>query len=202
MGGGPLTRILDMLGSPVVLAVVLLAAVAIVLLLAVWKILGGRSTRPAPPPPDLRIDVLALGDQGPPAAAPVLEFFGTPVRLAAIVVAPVGRVRNLPPPQEMADVLESIVPGLARVVAAHRPLARSWPAQLSIKGFAHMFFQHVRLPGDGGKGTPWCSAAGVFRVDGQPMVAGMVFRTRSNSSYRQAIIDVEEKWMNMLRVRG
>lgn len=202
MVGGPLDRVLNMLGLSTTMAVALLAAIAIVAVLILWKIRSGRQNRSVAAPTNLRIDVMALGNQGPPPGPPVLEFYNTPVRLAAIVVAPVGRVRNLPPPDEMGDVLNSIVPELARVVASHRPLARSWPAQLSSRGFAHMFFQHARLPGDGGKGSPWCAAAGVFKIEGQSMMAGMIFRTKSTSSHGQEIIDSEEKWLGMLRVRG
>lgn len=200
MGGGPLQWILDAIASPVACAV--LGAIVLVLAAILWKVITGRSEKPTEPSAGMRIDVMALGTHGPPPGGPVLEFFGTPVRLAAIVIAPAGRVRDLPPPEDMADILDAIVPGLARVVSAHRPLAKRWPPQFSSKGFAHMFFQYVRLPGDGGKGTPWCSAAGIFKIEGQPIMAGMVFRTESTSSHGLEIIDAEEKWLGTLRVRG
>ncbi|HYW80093.1 MAG TPA: hypothetical protein VE890_10980 [Thermoguttaceae bacterium] len=200
MGGGPLQWMLDTLGSTVICAIV--GVILLVLAAIVWKIIAGRGEKPTEPSASLRIDVMALGTHGPPPGTPVLEFFNTPVRLAAIIIAPAGRVRDLPPAEDMADILDAIVPGLARIVSAHRPLAKRWPAQFSSKGFAHMFFQYVRLPGEGGKGTPWCSAAGIFKIEGQPMMAGMVFRTESTSSLGQEIIDAEEKWLNTLRVKG
>ena len=200
MGGGPLQWLLDTIGVSIACAIA--AAILLVLAVIVWKIVGGRREKPIQPSASLRIDVMGLGTEGPPTGGPVLEFFNTPVRLAAIVVAPAGRVRDLPPPEEMGDVLDALLPGLARVVSAHRPLVRRWPPQFSSSGFAHMFFQYVRLPGEGGKGTPWCSAAGIFKIEGQPMMAGMVFRTESTSSHGQEIIDAEEKWLNTLRVKG
>jgi len=200
MGGGPLQMILDAISSPVACAV--LAVIILVLAVIVWKLILGRREKPDEPSAALRIDVMALGNEGPPSEGPTLEFYGVPVRLAAIVIAPAGRVRDLPPPEDMGDILEAIVPGLARVVSTHRPVAKRWPPQFSSKGFAHMFFQYVRLPGDGGKGTPWCSAAGIFKIEGQPMMAGMVFRTQSTSSHGLAIIDAEEKWLGTLIVRG
>ena len=177
------------------------AAIVILLLFIVWKIFSGRKRELPKPVPDLKIDVMSLGTQGPPTGAAVLEFYNVPVRLAAIVLAPAGRVRELPPINQLDDVFDAIVPGLAQVVAAHKPLVRRWPAQLSVKGFAHTFFQHVRLPGEGGKGTPWSSAAGVLKIEGQPVMAGMVLRTESTSSHGQEIIDTEEKWLSILRVK-
>jgi hypothetical protein len=204
MGANPIQKILDLLGPAVgeLLKYGLLAVVVVVIFVIVWKLLGWKDRKPTPKQPDLTIDVLALGNQGPPAGAPVLEFYNVPVRLAAIVVAPAGRVRELPAINEMDDLFDSIVPGLANVVATHRPLVRSWPAQLSVKGFAHQFFQHVRLPGQGGKGTPWSSAAGVVKIEGQAVMAGMILRTDSTSSHGQETIDTEERWLACLRVKG
>ena len=91
---------------------------------------------------------------------------------------------------------------MSKVVAAHRPLVRRWPPQPSSKGFAHLFFQHVRLPGQGGKGSPWSSAAGLMKIEGQAVMAGMVFRTADPSAHGQEIIDSEEQWLRILRVKG
>ncbi len=150
---------------------------------------------------DLAIDVMALGNAPPPAGPPVLEFFNTPVRLAAVVLATAGRVRELPPLDQWDDLFDAIAPGLANVVKTHRPLVRRWPAQMSTRGFAHTFFGHARLPGEGGKGTPWSSAAGLFKIEGQPIMAGLVLRTESTSSHAQEIVETEEQWLSMLRVK-
>src|SRR5687768_13676507 len=56
-----------------------------------------RQRRPPPlPPPDLRVNIDALGDHGPPPAPPALELYNLPVRLAAVVLAPTGRGAQLP----------------------------------------------------------------------------------------------------------
>ncbi len=179
----------------------LAAVVVLLVLIVLWRLFAGRKPK-LPPPPDLRIDVMGLPAEGPPAAGPVLECFNTPVRLAAIVLAPAGRVRQLPPVNQLDDTFEAIVPGLAAVVAAHRPLVRKWPPQLSTRGFAHTFFGQAQLPGETGKGTPWSSAAGVFKVEGQAMMAAMVFRTADTSSHGQEIVEAEEQWLQILRVKG
>jgi len=152
--------------------------------------------------PVLTIDVAALGTGGPPPDGPVLEHYNVPVRLAAIVVAPAGRARALPPPEQLDAVFEAIVPGLSRVVAAHGPLVRRWPEQLSSTGFAHSFFRHAKLPGDGGKGTPWCSAAGTAKMHGQPVMAGLVMRSDEPNSLGQLVVEHETKWLDVLRIRA
>lgn len=177
-----------------------LVAGAIIVLWFVWKLLGKRKTAADAPTDDLTIDVMRLGTEGPPTSPPRLEFYNVPVRLALIVMAPAGRVRDLPPIPQWGDLYDAIVPGLSKVVAAHRPKVCRWPAQASARGFAHLFFQHVRLPGQSGKGTPWSSAAGVMKVEGQPVLVGMVFRTAEPSAHGQEVIDSEEHWLRILRV--
>ncbi len=176
------------------------AAGAIVVLWFVWKAMSKRGSKTLPPEDELTIDVMRLGTEGPPASSPRLEFYNVPVRLALIVMAPAGRVRDLPPIPRWGDHYDAIVPGLSQVVAAHRPKICRWPAQPSARGFAHLFFQHVRLPGQGGKGSPWSSAAGLMKVEGQPVLVGMVFRTAEPSAHGQEVIDSEELWLRILRV--
>lgn len=179
---------------------IVVVAAAIAVLWFVWKIMGKRKPSSAPPTDDLTIDVMRLGNEGPPAAPPKLEFYNVPVRLALIVMAPAGRVRDLPPIPQWGELYDAIVPGLSKVVAAHRPKICRWPAQPSARGFAHLFFQHVRLPGQGGKGSPWSSAAGLMKVEGQPVLVGMVFRTAEPSAHGQEVIESEENWLRILRV--
>ena len=150
--------------------------------------------------PDLAIDVMALPTEAPPADAPKLYYYGVSVRLAALVLAPAGRVRELPPLNQLGGVIDAIFPGLAQVVTAHRTLVRRWPTQLSVKGFAHQFFTHAKLPGQGGKGSPWSSAAGVFKIEGQPLMAGLVFRAAAPTNLGQMIIEQAE-WFDILRIQ-
>jgi hypothetical protein len=179
----------------------LLAIVALLALYILWKLLRRRRGKLPLVEPDLTIDVAALGTAGPPAGAPVLEHYSVPVRLAAIVVAPAGRARPLPPRDRLAGVFEAIVPGLARVVATHDTLVRRWPEQLSTSGFAHAFFRNVRLPGDGGKGTSWCSAAGLVKIRAQAVMAGLLMFSQQPNSIGQMIVEHETKWLDILRVK-
>jgi hypothetical protein len=178
------------------------AGLAGLLLLALIRRVLSRRRRKAPPEmPDLALDVGSLGEQGPPEGSPFLEFYHLPVRLAAIVLAPVGHLRDTPTDEELPEAIDSIVPGLKEVAARHGPTIRRWPRQVSPRGFAHAFFRNVRLPGDGGKKTPWSSTAGVFRYDDQPMMAGLVLRAEEPNRHGQYIMQYEEQWLDILRVR-
>ena len=192
---------LSQLGDNMVLCAVVVGVV-ILLCVIIWRILAGRKAAPPPQAPDLAIDVMSLGNQGPPLEGPALEFFNQPVRLVALVLAPAGRASDLPPVDRWNEVYDAILPGLDKVIAVHKPLIRRWPNQVSARGFAHAFFQHARLPGEGGKGTPWSSVAGVFKIEGQAIMAGLVLRTEAPGSLGQQVIDSEEKWLGCLRVIG
>jgi len=177
------------------------AVAALAVLYVVWRILRRSRQQPLPEEPDLTLDVAALGEAGPPHGLPALEYYHIPVRLAALVLAPAGRGGYIPPAERAGDTLDALVPGLSQVMERHRPLLRFWPPQLSPRGFAHAFFANVRLPGDGGKGTHWCSLAGVFKVRGQPIMAGLVLRTSAPTDFGQTIVEQETKWLDVLRIR-
>ena len=146
----------DVLGVPIYALIV----IGLVVLVLVVALLGGRRKRPADVEPDLTIDVASLPLHGPPTAGAQLEFYNLPVRLAALVLAPVGRGHRLPPKDELAGVVDEMLPGLMQVMNSHQPQFRRWPPQLSSQGFAVSFFRNAALPGDHGRGTPWCSVAG------------------------------------------
>jgi len=179
----------------------LIALVAIVTLYVVVKLLRRRRRRLPEAEPDLTIDLATLPAIGPPPGGPRLSYYNVPVRLAAVVLAPAGRVRHLPPVGQLHELLESIVPGLAAAVAAHKPTIRRWPAQLSVRGFVQQFFIHARLPGQGGKGTPWCSVAGTFKMEGQALVVGMVFRADAATNLGQRAVEQQAQWLDVLRIK-
>jgi hypothetical protein len=180
---------------------VLPAAVAVIVLWIAWRIFRRRRRVAAPVASDLNLPIASLGEAGPPPGPPFLEYYNLPMRLAAIVLAPVGRMGDLPPDDQLSPLIEAIAPGLDRVAALHRPQIRRWPSQLSANGFAHLFFSNARLPGDAGKGTAWSSMAGVFKLKGKPVMAGLVFRADKPNSLGQTIIESEHQWLGCLRVR-
>ena len=154
-----------------------------------------------PPEPELAIDISKLDPQGPPAELPRLEFYGMPVRLAALVIAPAGRQGELPAPALLPALLERMVPGIAAVIALHQPLIRRWPPQLSSQGFVQSFFNNVALPGSRGKGTPWCGAAGRLQIGERTFVVGMIFAADRPNGLGQFTVQHESQWLDMLRIR-
>jgi hypothetical protein len=181
------------------------AACGVVLLLILIAVVVAtvrrRGRKLEPPPPDQRIDVTKLPQQGLPAEGPRLEFYGLPVRLAVLVLAPAGRGSSVPDGRALEQTLENLLPGLVEVIKTHRPVVRAWPYQLSTLGFTHAFFSQVPLPGDRGKGTPWCAAAGRFEADQQALLAGLVCVAEKPNSYSQVAIQNEGQWVDVLRIR-
>jgi hypothetical protein len=148
------------------------------------------------------VDVSSLADHGPPDGAEGLTFYHVPVRLALLVLAPVGRDGQLPPSDQLPELVDQLVPGLMGVLRRDQPEFRRWPAQLSSEGFTKAFFSHLRLPGDRGKGTPWCSIAGKFETDQTQYLAGLVCRAAAGNSLSQVAIQHAGQWLDVLRVRS
>ena len=181
--------------------------VAIVLCLGAMVFVVRRllRKRPAAEPDrkhELAIDVARLPIALPPKDGPQLEFYGTPVRLVVMVLAPVGRGGEIPAPAELAMTLENLIPGLQEIVARHEPQVIIWPNQLSSQGFLQAFFNLAALPGDHGRGTPWCSAAGKFEGGGQQYLAGLICCAAGPNSLGEMTVDKPGQWLSVLRVRA
>lgn len=181
----------------------LAALVVIAVLVTVWAIplwLRRRRKEVAPPAPALQVNVAALPAEGPPSAGPTLRIYHVPVRLAMVVIAPVGR--GAPPPMADAvlEIIDQIIPGLGLIAGAHGAAIKVWPAQLSTQGFLHQFAVNVGLPGDAGKGTPWCSVCGRFEAEGTPYLAGLLLCAAKGNSLGQILVERESLWPDMLRV--
>lgn len=153
------------------------------------------------PPVDLSIDVTILGESGPPQAAPVVEVHGVAARVAAVVFAPSGRARPLPPRDQWPRVLEAVLPGLSRVLEVHRPMMRAWPPQLSESGFVHRFFAEVKVPKDLPGGSPWCMLAGPVRFGDQLVLVGFVFRTEEPTTLGTEAVEEPTEWRRRLSLR-
>lgn len=182
------------------LAVVGALAAALALYL-IWKAFRPRKVKPERLYVEDPVDLAALGEAGPPAGFPALEFYHVPMRLAAIVLAPAGAARELPPTEQLHELFESVVPGMSEIVAAHRPLILQWPSQLSTTGFSHKFFRKAPLPGEAGKGTPWCAVAGLFEHKDQPYLIGLVMRAAADNSFSQYTVEQATKWFDLVRVK-
>src|SRR5690606_6720844 len=127
-----------------------------VLLLVLWRLLRRKKKPSTSGPLPLAIDVTQLAQPGTPPADVQVSVYNIPMRLVLVVLAPAGREGKIPPNELLGDVIDAIAPNFKRVLDLHLPLIRRWPPQLSSQGFTQVFFTNVPLPGDAGKGTPWC----------------------------------------------
>lgn len=182
---------------PALLALGAIALLTLVLLLPWWL---RRRRKPEVAAPALRVNVATLPEAGPPDAPPILRIYNVPVRLAMIVLAPVGRGARSPAADAVGEIIDQVVPGLGAVAAAHGAAIKIWPAQLSSQGFLHQFSVNVGLPGDAGKGTPWCSVCGRFEAEGIPYLAGLLLCAAKGNSLGQFLVERESQWPDMLRV--
>ena len=197
-------EIFERLGELGISVPLLIGAVAgaLALLVGIAVIRALRRRRPAElPRPDLSIDIRTLGDDGPPERGAKLEVYHLPMRLAALVLAPTGRGGTLPPQEQIPTIIDHIVPNLGEVFREHQSVLRLWPSQLSSEGFANTFFTNARLPGQGGKGTPWCAVAGRFEAEGQKYLVGMLLCAAAPNSLSQLTVQRDTQWLDLLRVR-
>ncbi len=180
-----------------------LPAAAVLVVLLVLGFLWLRRKKPAPPPePELpRVDVNQLDPSGPAAEPPVLECQGVPVRVAAVIVAGAGRLAPAPAVEIIGQVLEEVVPGLGAVYHRDRPQVLTWPAQLSTRGFTQAVFANTPLPGDRGKGSVWCIAAGRCDYQGKQYLAALVLAAASANTMTHFTLEQPHQWQSLLRVR-
>lgn len=186
--------------GPVIRAVAVLTGLAVLAGLAARWVRHRRLRAPKPEVPS-PIDVGCLPELGPPAQGPYLLFCGTSVRLAAVVLAPPGLARDLPPINRLAEVFDALVPGLAEVIRTHRPVYRRWPPQVSTQGFVHRFFAETRLTAPPGTETPWCLVAGRFVFEQQPLLVGLVMRAGSPARLGRRIVEDPPEWPRLLSVQ-
>ena len=180
------------------LAFALAMLVIVIIALNIWR---GRRVNRGSQQPDLTIDLVQLGVAAPPAGPSRLEVYGTPVRLRVVVIAPAGRHQSSVHHEDIPILLNQFMPGLLEIFQSHQPLCRCWPAQLSSQGFAQSFLNHVSLPGNRGKGTPWTSTVGKFHVGEQVFLIGIVCCSETSNSLSQFIVEHEGQWFDTLRIR-
>lgn len=193
-------QVLDQLSSQALIGGIAIVAGLLLILLAVL-LFRRRAVTVEPPAPDLHIDLATLPAHGPDPEGPWLEVYGLPVRLAVLVLAPAGRNSPTPDEAELPELFDSLVPGLGEIIQAHSPLVRCWPFQLSTQGFAHAFFNNVQLPGERGKGTPWCAVAGRFDQGERQFLAGLVCVADRPNSLSQVTVAHVGQWLDVLRIR-
>jgi hypothetical protein len=72
---------------------------------------------------------------------------------------------------------------------------------MSPRGFSYFFNSKVKLPGDRGKGTPWCSISGKTERAGQSLLVGMALCADAPNALGHIVVERENGWLEALRVR-
>ena len=180
------------------LAFALAMLVIVIIALNIWR---GRQVNRGSQQPDLTIDLVQLGVAAPPAGLSRLEVYGTPVRLRVVVIASAGRHQSSIHHEDIPILLNQFMPDFLEIFQSHQPLCRCWPAQLSSQGFAQSFLNHVSLPGNRGKGTPWTSIVGKFHVGEQVFLIGIACCSETSNSLSQFIVEHKGQWFDTLRIR-
>ena len=175
-------------------------AVAVVLL-ALWLLLRRQATPGGERAQGDSIDLSEFVVGGPPEGPSSVEFYGTPVRLQLIVLAPMGRHGQLPSNEELPHILNHFISDFTRVSGLHRTVVFRWPEQLSAHGFYQAFFNKLSLPGDHGRGSPWCAVSGRFTVADTQYLVGMAFTSEKPNGMGTVTVEHEGQWLDVLRIR-
>lgn len=186
-----------MVGAWIAVGVGIALAIAVGLALAVRT----NSRRRRVVGENLTIDIDQLAAKGPDREAPVLEVYGVPARLAVLVLAPLGRGTCLPDNDQLRATVDLLLPDLSLILDHDRPIFRRWGTQLSAHGFPQAFSNNLRLPGNKGQGTPWCSVTGRFQTPSGVLLAGLILCADRSNSLSHFQIEHEGQWHDALRIR-
>ncbi len=204
----------ELLNDPLKRRLVLLAVALIGLAIALailrgiarsFRFLGtvirwfSRPERESPSEDDLVIDLAKLPLAEPGATR--LSVYHVPVRLAVVVIAPLGRESVRPTHSDVPKLLDQIVPGLGSVPAHDQTVVRIWPRQLSATGFAPSLMRYLRMPADKGRGTPWCLVAGRTTFDDSGYAVGLALAAAGMNKLDLIAVESEHQWMDVLRMR-
>jgi hypothetical protein len=148
----------------------------------------------------LAIDLASLPAAGSDSTR--LTVYHVPVRLAVVVIAPLGRESEPPTHSEVPKLLDRIVPGLAAAMRNDQTIVKVWPRQLSATGFAPSLMRHVRLPGDKGRGTPWCLVAGRTTFGDGSYAVGLALGADAPNNLGLISVESEHQWLDVVRVRS
>jgi hypothetical protein len=148
----------------------------------------------------LLIDLASLPIAGPGTTR--LTVYHVPVRLAVVVIAPLGRDSAPPKHSDVPKLLDHIVPGLASVLTHDQTIVKIWPQQLSATGFAPTLMRHAPLPGERGEETPWCLVSGRSTFSGASFAIGLALAAAAPNNLGLIAVESEHQWLDVLRMRS
>jgi hypothetical protein len=170
----------------------------LMILLALFRLLFGRRKKQYKEK-NLEEDLTEYPDLKSSTGDRQLRVEGVPVRLRLVVVAPAGTASEVDV-DELADVMEKILPGLGEIYKHDRPRVRVWPRQVSYQGFATHFHRNTLTGAKEGEQTRWVMVAGRVKLGKFQIMLGLAMQSIKPNTIERRTIDAHE-WATLLRVR-
>jgi hypothetical protein len=183
------------LGGAVCFAGLLVLAV----LVAVGKSLFVGRTKKSDFEKNLIENLQEYPDLKPSSGDRQLRVEGVPVRLRLVVVAPAGTASEVDV-DELANMLEIIVPGLGDIYKHDKPRVKVWPTQVSYQGFASHFHRNTVTGAQDGVQTRWVMVAGRAKLGNFQIMLGLALQSIKPNTVGRRTVDSHE-WASVLRVR-
>jgi hypothetical protein len=186
----------------IALLLVILAVVAIVGAV-ILKVLKGALAGKNVPAQREKSQELDLDECPTPAKVPPDERLvvqGVPVRLRLVVVAPAGSESDLDL-SKIGSLLDRAVPGLSKQYLHDRPTVKTWPMQVSHKGFAPTFFRKTGMSETKGQVSRWVLLAGRCVVGKKSFLLGLGLWADKPCTVGQLSVDAD-RWADICRLRA
>ena len=180
-------------------AVCFAGLLVLVLLVAVVKFLFAGRTKKSEYEKTLVENLQEYPDLKPSSGDRQLRVEGVPVRLRLVVVAPAGTASEVDV-DELANVLEQILPGLGDIYKHDKPRVKVWPTQVSYQGFASHFHRNTVTGAADGVQTRWIMVAGRAKLGNSQIMLGLALQSIKPNTVGRRTVDSHE-WASLLRVR-
>src|SRR5439155_24495943 len=128
-----------------------------------------------------------------------LRVEGVPVRLRMVVIAPAGTESEVDL-DELAGILDKVLPGLGEIFKHDKPRVKEWPRQVSYQGFATHFHRNMETGAKDGEQTRWVTVAGRAKLGKYQIMLGLVLQSIKPNTVGPRTVDSHE-WATLLRVR-
>lgn len=137
-----------------------------------------------------------------PADAKPLVLYGLPVRIRLMVIGPLGHDAGTVQPEEVAAIVDRIVPGIYTRVVQDATRIRLWPTQLSYSGFIASFRRLSQLPADVERQQRWVLVMGKVIRNGAPIAVGMALQSTEPHTLGPVMLQHAHQWMEVMRFGG
>ena len=180
-------------------SVCIVALIGLMLLLAIARFLFGGRKGKETADRALTEDLTEYPDVKSSSSDRQLRVEGVPGRLRLVVMAPAGTASDIEM-DEIADILDKVVPGLGEIYKYDKPRVKIWPTQVSYQGFGNHFHKCMKTDAEKGELTRWMLVAGKIRIGKKQYMLGIAVQSAKPNTFGRRTIDAHQ-WDSILRVR-